>query len=158
MRCLGRVLAAPHTLLLSLLLVSGALTADDKIYKWVDKDGHVTYSSKPPPKGSARFRVVPLAPAPTEAEVEAARQRHEGIKQRAEQLEQDRKEREAKAEEEARAAEEAQRQQSGQQAPPAAGQSQPSDVWLDNYQRRPTPPPRPERPDRPRPQPLPQPR
>lgn len=157
MGCSGRVLAAPHTLLLSLLLVASALAADDKIYKWVDKDGNVTYSSKPPPKGSARFRVMPLAPPPTEAEVEAARQRHEGIKQRAEQLEQDRKEREAKAEEEARAAEAAQRQ--GEQAvPPGGSQSEPSDVWVDNYQRRAIPPPRPEHPDRPRPQPLPQPR
>jgi hypothetical protein len=50
-----------------LLLLAGALAvsaaADAQLYKWVDKDGKVTYSDQPPPAGpSKQLGPVPAAP------------------------------------------------------------------------------------------------
>lgn len=47
-----------RTMLLSALaaclLAGGPAVADDKLYKWVDEDGNVTYQDQPPPDGSGQ--------------------------------------------------------------------------------------------------------
>ena len=61
------------------VLLAGPAVAGDKIYKYVDKEGIVTYSSTPPAAGDQARDVTELAPsqAPRPEDVEAARKRAE---------------------------------------------------------------------------------
>jgi hypothetical protein len=62
-------------LLVALLFVAGA------VYKWVDDQGNVHYSDKPPPGREAQ--VVPLAPGPTPEQQAQAEQRLRAIHEEA---------------------------------------------------------------------------
>jgi len=61
------------------VLLAFPAVAAEKIYKYVDKDGIVTYSSTPPAAGDKARDVTELVPsqAPRPEEVEAARKRAE---------------------------------------------------------------------------------
>ncbi len=69
----------------------------DTVYRSVDADGRVSYSSTPPP-AAADVRQVELPPPPSAAEVDAAKEREKALGDLATQLEQSRKDREAAAE------------------------------------------------------------
>ena len=81
-------------------LVSHHTFADDGIYKIVDEDGNVTYSSDPPETGNT-VEVIESVPPPTEEDVEAARQRQRDIEEEFSKLDQQRAE-QAYLEQEAR--------------------------------------------------------
>lgn len=94
-------MTSPYLLPLLLAgLVSQAATADP-LYKWVDKEGRVTYSSTPPP-GNARFETVKAPPTPTGEEIRQAEERARKTEEQASELEAQRREQEAKEAEEAR--------------------------------------------------------
>ena len=65
--------------------------ADDGIYKIVDEEGNVTYSSEPPDTGSDAEVIQPLPP-PTEEDVKAAEQRQRDIEEEFSRLDQQRAE------------------------------------------------------------------
>ena len=75
------------------LLLPFAPGAAEPVYRWVDADGNVGYSSQPPPDAE-RVEALSFEAPPPEARVEAARQRLEKERETARQLEQDRKRRE----------------------------------------------------------------
>ena len=89
-------------LLVGMLLTADAATAGDQIYKWVDANGNVSYSSTPPPGAAAQ--PVDLPPAPPPAETEAARERERSLQELGDQLSQERRDREAEFAEERKAA------------------------------------------------------
>jgi uncharacterized protein DUF4124 len=81
----GRVVSPKHiagmsnvcwVVLLALLL--GTPVTAGGLYKWVDDQGGVHYSDKPPEKGKARELEVP--PSPSQGEIDSARQRGEQMK------------------------------------------------------------------------------
>lgn len=47
-------------LLLSLVLASSALAKDDEVYKWVDENGVIHYTDKPPRKDAEPAKLPPL--------------------------------------------------------------------------------------------------
>ena len=65
----------------------------DKIYKIVDENGQVTYSSTPPDDASTDIETstIDVAPPPSDQRVEAAQQRHERNINAAEQMDENRK-------------------------------------------------------------------
>ena len=65
--------------------------ADDGIYKIVDEEGNVTYSSEPPKTGNDVEVIDPLPP-PTEEDVKAAEQRQRDIEEEFSRLDQQRAE------------------------------------------------------------------
>ena len=65
-----------------------------QLYKWVDSEGRVTYSSTPPPSG-ARAETVAEPPKPTREEVEQTESRLKREREAARKLEQQRLEQEA---------------------------------------------------------------
>ena len=65
--------------------------ADDGIYKIVDDEGNVTYSSEPPKAGNDVEVIDPLPP-PTEEDVKAAEQRQRDIEEEFSRLDQQRAE------------------------------------------------------------------
>jgi hypothetical protein len=73
--------------------------------KSVDEKGNVTYSDKPA-EGAVSTAVVPVSPAPSDEEVQAARDRARQTREQAEKAEADRKALEAKREAERAAARE----------------------------------------------------
>jgi hypothetical protein len=79
------------SLLFAALACSSALA--DELYKSVDRAGNVTYSSTPP-KGS-KVEKLEVAPPPTEAEVQAAEERLKKNAAQANELEAQRREKEA---------------------------------------------------------------
>ena len=100
---------------IAILLLIGMSTAmADKIYKSVDADGNVTYSSQPP-DDSVNVERIRVAPSPGEEELRAAQERERRISESANTLADQREQREEarrKADREAaeRQAAEAQRQ------------------------------------------------
>ena len=74
-------------------LISSHAFSDNGIYKIVDEDGNVTYSSEPPETGQAVEVIEPL-PAPAEEDVEAAKQRQRDIEEEFSRLDQQRTEQE----------------------------------------------------------------
>jgi hypothetical protein len=64
------------------------------IYKWVDSAGQVTYSSTPPPAG-VQTEKVEMAPPPTEAQIQEAKERARRDEEQARELEKARLEQEA---------------------------------------------------------------
>ena len=77
-------------------LLAGSLVfhitfADDGIYKIVDEEGNVTYSSEPPEIGNDVEVINPLPP-PTEEDVKAAEQRQRDIEEELSRLDQQRAE------------------------------------------------------------------
>ncbi|MFC1680693.1 DUF4124 domain-containing protein [Pseudomonadota bacterium] len=76
--------------LCGIILISPGTHADD-IYKIVDEDGNVTYSSSPPGQGEAS-EVIEPPPAPPTEDVEAALKRQEKIEEKFDKLDQTRAE------------------------------------------------------------------
>ena len=85
----------PRLFLMVTLLCWPALAAAEKIYKWVDEQGNVHYSSQPPRQGAVKTQTVPVPPPPSPEDVRRAEEQTEKIKQRAAELEQERKARAA---------------------------------------------------------------
>jgi hypothetical protein len=83
-------------LALAVLPLLLAAAEADTIYRWVDAEGRVSYSSTPPP-AATDVRQVDLPPPPSAAEVDAAKDREKALGELANQLEQSRREREATA-------------------------------------------------------------
>ena len=81
--------------LLVLVLVALPVAAQQQVYRWVDADGKVTFSSTPPPAGKTA-EAVELPPTPSAEAVEAARQREQALQQLGDRLSQERREREAR--------------------------------------------------------------
>ncbi|MDT3705556.1 MAG: DUF4124 domain-containing protein [Thiobacillus sp.] len=71
------------------------------LYKWVDRSGHVTYSSRPPPEGTPAEKVQE-PPQPTAEEIRQTGERAKRIEEQAAELEKQRLEQEAREVEEAR--------------------------------------------------------
>ena len=72
-----------------------------QIYKWVDRAGHVTYSSTPPPAG-ARLQKMPAPPQPTAEDIRQAEDRAKRTQEQASEMEDTRRKQEEKEAEEAR--------------------------------------------------------
>lgn len=141
---------------LALLLAAIACHAAhaDQLYKWVDSEGRVTYSSSPPPAG-ARAQPVAEPPKPSREEVEQTEARLKREREAARELEQQRLEQEAAQRE--REAEEARRR--AQETPPTVVIEKP--VYVPQPMPYPpvmAPPPRPAPPPQPIPIPIPVPR
>ena len=96
-----------------LLLLPGVTTAQNSgepgIYKSIDKNGKVTYSTTPP-ENTEKSNRVNIPPPPSEKEIRAAQKRQKEIKKAAETLDVSRKKREAKIAEENRLKREKQKQ------------------------------------------------
>jgi hypothetical protein len=78
--------------LLGLLLLLAATAAAEPIYKSVDRDGRVSYSSEPPADAETTLLFTPTPP-PSEAQVREAQQQHEQFEEYNAQRAQERKER-----------------------------------------------------------------
>ena len=72
-----------------------------QIYKWVDRAGHVTYSSTPPPAGAKPQKVL-APPQPTAEEIRQAEERAKRTQEQASEMEGRRRKQEEKEAEEAR--------------------------------------------------------
>lgn len=96
-----------------ILLTTGTSVADT-IYKSVDKDGHVTYSTTPP-ANSENSNSVDIAPPPSEERIQAAKDRQDRNKEAAGILDENRKERDKITAEENRLKRENQEQLQQQQ-------------------------------------------
>ncbi len=135
--------------LLPALLAAGSSGAE-QIYRWVDANGKVTFSSTPPPEGK-RAEVVDLPPPPSPESVEAQRERERAIAELGGQLQQQRLEREALQAEEQRVARD---RAPADQSPAASPIDEPPDYFYGNGwnggwippRPRPPRPPWPERP------------
>lgn len=101
------MLTACRTLTLLLILISAAQA--EAIYKSVDADGRVTYSSTPP-EDSKKITKIDIQPAPSQDRIEAALQGHERNVRAAELLDQNRKKRNEILAEENRLKQERQKQ------------------------------------------------
>lgn len=96
---------------LASLLVSAGSSAET-IYRWVDKDGSVSFSTAPPPGiPQAGITTIEVTPGPQAAEQQAAEERLQQIKDAADRMEeeraqakQNRQQRVAKAEDDLRKA------------------------------------------------------
>ena len=71
--------------LLALVLVALPVAAQQQVYRWVDADGKVTFSSTPAPAGKTA-ETVELPPIPSAEAVEAARQREQALQQLGDRL------------------------------------------------------------------------
>ena len=91
-----------------------ATLAADTIYKSIDRDGHVTYSTTPP-QNSETSKSVDIAPPPSEERIRAARDRQNRNKEAAETLDENRRERDKITTEENRLKREKQKQLQQQQ-------------------------------------------
>jgi hypothetical protein len=89
-------------LIAAVVLATPAVVAADPIYRWVDANGNVGFSSTPPPGATAQ--PVELPPSPTPEQVEAARERERSIQELGAQLSQQRADREAQLANERQAA------------------------------------------------------
>ena len=76
-----------------LLLASSTINAET-IYKSIDENGKVTYSTTPP-KNATQSKSIDIAPPPSGEAIKAAQQRHERSKEAADILDENRKKRDA---------------------------------------------------------------
>jgi hypothetical protein len=101
------------------LLVAANAAAQQAVYKSIDANGNVTYSSTPPPD-AARAEAVELTPPLAPTEIEAAQQRAQALQELGDQASREREERSAQLAEARQAArEEAARQKSAEPPPEA---------------------------------------
>jgi len=130
---------------LFLLFVSLPTSYADTIYKSVDENGHVTYSTTPPPE-SETSKPVDIAPPPSEERIKAAQQRQERNLKAAEMLDENRKKRDEITAEENRLKQEKQRQMRQQQEAETNNENQNYNGYPYYYPRRLPGRPAPERP------------
>lgn len=95
--------------IIAVLLIPLSTSSAETIYKSVDANGKITYSSTPP-KDSVNTTKVHIIPAPSQARIEAAQQRHESNIKTARLLDENRKTRNQIVEEENRIKREKQKQ------------------------------------------------
>lgn len=94
----------------ALLLLTGAAGAQ-QVFRSIDADGNVTFSSSPPsPNSGARVDTITLAPGPTPEQRAAAEERMRQIEAEAERITQDRAARRAQQQSDVQGAREALRQ------------------------------------------------
>lgn len=79
-----------YSCLIFVVLHSHGLNGD-QIYKTVDEDGNVTYTTEPPEE-SVSSQSIDLLPEPDEADIQAAQQRQAQLQQELEAAEQQRQE------------------------------------------------------------------
>jgi len=91
-----------------LLLAASAGNAET-IYKSIDENGKVTYSTTPT-ENATQSKSIDIAPPPSEEAIKAAQDRHERTKEAADILDENRKKRDAKNAEENRLKREQQKQ------------------------------------------------
>ena len=84
---------SPRILVLLFAALASAPALADSLYKSIDSAGNVTYSSTPPKGG--KVEKVDVPPPPTEAEVQAAEERLKSYGAQANELESQRREKEA---------------------------------------------------------------
>jgi hypothetical protein len=72
-----------------LVLIAGSLAAQTPVYKSIDAEGNVSYSSRPP-ESAAGVERVPLDPAPTESQRQQAEERVREMEQAAARMERER--------------------------------------------------------------------
>jgi hypothetical protein len=102
------------------LLIAANAAAQQAVYKSIDANGNVTYSSTPPPD-AARAVAIELTAPPAPTEIEAAQQRAQALQELGDQASREREERSAALAGARQAAqEEAARQQSAEPPPEAA--------------------------------------
>jgi len=94
---------------LATLLAGTAAAQETQVYRWTERDGRVSYGSTPPPGVNAqpiggRVSVVPAPPKPTPEELEA-RRTDQRLRELEEQLEDERRQRQASEERQAARAE-----------------------------------------------------
>ena len=77
---------------ITILLLASATIDADTIYKSIDKDGNVTYSTTPP-QNSEQSTSVNIAPPPSEERIKAAQDRQNRNKEAADILDENRKKR-----------------------------------------------------------------
>jgi len=87
------------------LLLSSAAAQETQVYRWTERDGRVSYGSTPPPGVNAqpiggRVSVVPAPPKPTPEQLEA-RRTDQRLRELEEQLDDERRQRQAGEEREA---------------------------------------------------------
>jgi hypothetical protein len=99
------------------LLAAAHAAAQQPVYKSIDADGHVTYSSTPPP-GAAHAEAVELPPPPAPTEIEAAQQRAQALQERGEQAYRQRAERAGQLAQERPAAREEEARRQAAESPP----------------------------------------
>jgi hypothetical protein len=99
----GEPMMSPPVFSLLLAVLASPSAVADELYKSVDSAGNVTYSSTPP--RGVKAEKVELAPPPAETEIQAAEERLKKNAAQANELETQRREKEAaEAEREAEAA------------------------------------------------------
>jgi cell division protease FtsH len=111
------------------LLVTAHAAAQQQVYKWVDPNGHVTYSETPPP-GAVSPEPIDLLPPPAPTDVEAAQQRAQAMQELSDQLTRAREEREAEVEQERRGAREEMARQQAYELPPDMGDGGDYGWWV----------------------------
>lgn len=75
-----------------LLLLASGIAIAETIYKSIDENGKVTYSTTPP-QNTEKSTSINIAPAPSQEDIKAAQDRHERNKQAAGILDENRKKR-----------------------------------------------------------------
>ena len=87
----------PRVVLLALLLPLATAAPAGTVYKWIEPDGSITFSSTPPPDGEEVEEVeeVPVARPPSEADRQHADRRLRAMQDLAAQMERERKARAA---------------------------------------------------------------
>jgi len=112
---------------LTMSLVSGSVCSQ-AVYKSVDESGNVIYSDAPP-ESAVVTKAVEVPPGPSEESIEQAREEVAKVSKRADELEENRLQKE-----QARRAEERQRQQQAQTPPPYDGREYgTSPYWYPAY-------------------------
>ena len=131
--------------MLLFLLACPSVTTADTIYKSVDENGNVTYSTTPPADSKTSTR-VDIAPPPSEERIKAAQQRQERNLKAAEMLDENRKKRDEITAEDNRIKQERQRQLRQQQEAETNNENQNYNGYPYYYPRRLPGRPAPERP------------
>ena len=117
-----------------LLTLSPATLAADTIYKSVDENGHVTYSTTPP-KDSEKSKSVDITPPPSDERIKAAEDRKKRNQEAADILDENRNKRDEITAEENRLKRENQKQLQQQQQ--AEKNNENTGYGYPYYQRRP---------------------
>jgi hypothetical protein len=86
-------MTSQRLLLLALLVPLAAAAPAGTVYKWIEPDGSITFSSTPPPEGEAVEEVeeLPVAQPPSDADRQEADRRVKAMRELAAEMERDRK-------------------------------------------------------------------
>lgn len=76
-------------ILATVALLAVAMPLDAQVYRWVDADGNVHYTDRPPPEVDAERMSIEVQPTDLEATIEAQRDREENLSLRDQDREDD---------------------------------------------------------------------